>query len=236
MPTFGDGYMNSWRPDRCYGVIYADPPWSFRNFSEKGTGRNAVAHYPCLDVAQLAALDIASLAARDCILFLWATDPLLPQALQLIDAWGFRFKTVGFYWAKINKSADPECFSESAFFTGLGYWTRANVEQCLLATRGAPARMAKDVKRLIVAPRREHSRKPEQVHRRIERLACGPYIELFARQSQPGWDAWGNQVGLFDAGVVETRNRPSNMARRSQQHSFLLSAKAESVLSAKAES
>jgi N6-adenosine-specific RNA methylase IME4 len=197
---------------RKYGVIYADPPWNFRNFSEKGTGRNAISHYECLDYESLVSLDPGRAAARDCVLFLWAVDPLLPKALQLVEAWGFTFKTVGFYWAKTNKRADLQKLSATDFFTGLGYWTRANVEQCLLATRGTPPRLAKDVKRLIVSPRREHSRKPDEMYERIERLARGPYLELFARQSRPGWDAWGKQVGLFDDGAVKTRNRPSNMA------------------------
>jgi N6-adenosine-specific RNA methylase IME4 len=206
--------MNYSKPHRRYGVIYADPPWNFRNFSEKGTGRNAVAHYSCMDFNEIAALRPQRWAAKDCVLFLWATDPLLPKALELIEAWGFTYKTVGFYWAKTNKRADPEALSVSDFFTGLGYWSRANVEQCLLATRGSPPRMAKDVKRLVIAPRREHSRKPNEVYDRIERLARGPYLELFARQSRRGWDRLGNQASLFDRGPVRTRNRPSSMAER----------------------
>ena len=89
---------------RKYGAIYADPPWSFRNWSARGTGRNAVSHYDCLDFRSLAALPVSELAADDCALFLWATDPLLPQALDLIRAWGFEYKTVAFYWAKLNSS------------------------------------------------------------------------------------------------------------------------------------
>jgi N6-adenosine-specific RNA methylase IME4 len=208
--------MNSSKPRKTYGVIYADPPWNFKNYSEKGTGRNAVAHYPCLDFKQIAALDIGRFAAKDCALFLWATDPLLPKALELIQAWGFEYKTVAFYWAKTNKRADLSALSETDFFCGLGYWTRANIEQCLLATRGKPPRLAKDVRRLIISPRREHSRKPDETYDRIERLARGPYLEVFARQSREGWDAVGREVALFDNGHVETRNRPSNMARSKQ--------------------
>ena len=101
--------------------------------------------------------------------------------------------------------------SSEGFFTGLGYWTRANPEQCLLATRGKPGRLAKDVRRLVVAPRREHSRKPDQIRELIERLVQGPYLELFARETKPGWDCWGNQVGIFDAGEVNTRRQPSRL-------------------------
>jgi len=90
---------------RKYGVIYADPPWSFRNWSAKGTGRNAVSHYDCLDFPSLAALPFADLAADDCALFLWVTDPLLPRGLELLKAWGFEYKTVAFYWVKLNSAA-----------------------------------------------------------------------------------------------------------------------------------
>lgn len=205
-------------PHKRYGVIYADPPWNFRNFSEKGTGRNAVSHYKCMDFDQLAALEPQRWAAKDCVLFIWATDPLLPKALELISAWGFAYKTVGFYWVKTNKRADLTSLSEADFFTGLGYWSRANAEQCLLATRGSPPRLAKDVRRLIVSPRREHSRKPDEVRARIERLARGPYLEMFSRQSHPRWDAWGDQPALFDAGPVQTRNRPSHMGTAASQY------------------
>jgi N6-adenosine-specific RNA methylase IME4 len=192
---------------RKYGVIYADPPWSFRNWSAKGTGRNAISHYDCLDFASLAALPIASLGADDCALFLWATDLLLPRALELIRAWGFEYKTVGFYWVKLNAKSKHDV----DYFTGLGYWTRANPEQCLLATRGKPLRRAMDVKRLVVEKRREHSRKPDCVSERIERLVCGPYLELFARETRPGWDCWGDQLALFDQGSVLTRRQPSRL-------------------------
>jgi N6-adenosine-specific RNA methylase IME4 len=192
-----------------YGVIYADPPWFFKNYSPKGEGRNAVCHYPCMSPKELASLPVPDLAAKDCVLLFWAVDPLLPAAFDLIKAWGFEFKTVGFYWVKINRRADPDRLSEADFFTGLGYWTRANVEQCLLATRGHPPRRAKDVRKLLISPRREHSRKPDEIYGRIERLAHGPYLELFARQSRPGWDQLGAETGLFDHGPVETRKRPS---------------------------
>jgi len=134
---------------RRYGVIYADPPWSFRNWSAKGTGRNAISHYDCLDFPALAALPVSDLAADNCALFLWATDPLLPRAFELIKAWGFEYKTVAFYWVKFNSAAKHD----ADYFTGLGYWTRANPEQCLLATRGKPPRKAKDVRRLVVEKR-----------------------------------------------------------------------------------
>ncbi|MEI9887733.1 MAG: MT-A70 family methyltransferase [Rhizomicrobium sp.] len=200
----------SFSKQRKYRAIYADPPWSFRNWSAKGTGRNAVSHYDCLDFDALTKLPVQDYAEDDCALFLWATDPLLPKAMELIDAWGFEFKTVAFYWVKLNTKAE----SDTSYFTGLGYWTRANPEQCLLATRGKPSRRAKDVRKLIVDRRREHSRKPDQVRDRIERLVEGPYVELFARETKKGWDCWGNQTGLFDKGSAQTRRQPSNLADR----------------------
>jgi N6-adenosine-specific RNA methylase IME4 len=195
--------MHSLRPRR-YGTIYADPPWSFRNWSEKGTGRNAVSHYDCLSFDALAKLPVSDYAAEDCALFLWAVDPLLDKAFELIRRWGFEYKTVGFYWVKQNRKSE-------GFFTGLGYWTRANPEQCLFATRGKPRRLNKDVRKLIVAPRREHSRKPENVREHIERLVPGPYLELFARETKSGWDCWGDQSGLFDRGAVPTRRQASRL-------------------------
>lgn len=202
----------SYSPPRTkYSVIYADPPWSFVTYSDKGKGRSAEAHYNCLTLSELCGIPVAEWAVDDSVLFLWTTDPLLPQALKLISAWGFTYKTVGFYWAKLNKSAPKNRFAERNFFTGLGYWTRANVEQCLLATRGNPKRVARDVRRLVIAPRREHSRKPDEVYDRIERLIEGPYLELFARSSHPGWDCWGNEAGLFDKGPVRTRRFPSTL-------------------------
>lgn len=190
-----------------YGAIYADPPWSFRNWSDKGTGRNAISHYDCLDRQTLASLPVADLAAEDCVLFLWVTDPMLPDAFELIKAWGFTFKTVGFYWVKLNAASK----NNTDYFTGLGYWTRANPEQCLLATRGKPRRQAKNVRRLVVDRRREHSRKPDCIRERIERLVDGPYLELFARETKPGWECWGDQITLFNQVSVSTRRQPSSL-------------------------
>lgn len=160
--------------------------------------RNAERHYDCLDFASLAALSVSSLAADNAVLFLWTTDPMLSKALWLIQEWGFEYKTVAFYWVKLNKRARHP----GDYFTGLGYWTRANPEQCLLATKGNPKRLSKVVSRLIVSPRREHSRKPDEVRARIEQLVPGPYIELFARQEAPNWTTWGNEVQRFSRKLI----------------------------------
>jgi N6-adenosine-specific RNA methylase IME4 len=197
-----------------YSVIYADPPWRFQNFSAKGEGRNAIAHYDCLDADNLSRLPVANYAAPNCTLLVWATDPLLPEAFRVINSWGFKYRTVGFYWAKLNKTANLNGFTSDDFFSGLGYWTRANVEQCLLATRGKPQRISKSVRKLCIAPRREHSRKPDEIYSRIEALLAGPYLELFARGTRPGWDHWGDQAGLFDSGPVDTRRFPSELKQQ----------------------
>jgi N6-adenosine-specific RNA methylase IME4 len=180
---------------RHYRVVYADPPWTFATYSRKGKGRSAEAWYDCMSVADIRALPVADWAAPDCVLFLWVTDPLLPTAFEVIRDWGFTYKTVGLYWAKLNKSADPAVFTERSFFAGLGFWTRANPELCLLATRGHPRRRRSDVRKLIVSPRREHSRKPDEAYARIEALCEGPYLEMFARRRRDGWDAWGIESG-----------------------------------------
>jgi N6-adenosine-specific RNA methylase IME4 len=199
-------------PERAgsYRTIYADPPWRFATYSEKGKGRSAEAHYDCMSLAEIKALPVKDWAAPDAALFLWTTDPMLRHAMEVLDAWGFAYKTVAFYWVKLNKGRDGSVLAPHDFFTGMGFWTRANPELCLLATRGHPQRRAADVAKLLLAPRREHSRKPDEAQARIERLVDGPYLELFARSSRPGWDSLGNQAGLFDAGPVRTRRRPSS--------------------------
>jgi N6-adenosine-specific RNA methylase IME4 len=179
-----------------YRVIYADPPWTFSTYSRKGKGRSAEAYYDCMSLADIKALPVMNWAAADCVLLLWTTDPLLPTAFEVIDAWGFTYKTVGFYWAKLNKSADRGTYTDASFFTGLGFWTRANPELCLLATRGHPKRLNADVRKLIVSPRREHSRKPDEAYQRIEALCPGPYLEMFARAPRAGWDRWGAEAEL----------------------------------------
>jgi N6-adenosine-specific RNA methylase IME4 len=195
-----------------FGVIYADPPWRFETYSRRGKGRSAEAHYNCMAFPDVRRLPVGEHAASDCCLFLWTTDPMLLRAMELIDAWGFTFKTVAFTWVKLNSSVRRPIFGEQNFFTGMGYWTRGNPEQCLLATVGRPQRISKAVRQLIISPRREHSRKPDEVYGRIENLVPGPYLELFARSSRPGWTPWGNQVGLFDAVSVPIGRVPSTTA------------------------
>lgn len=178
-------------PIQRYRCILADPPWLYATYSDAGKDRSPEQHYGCMDLAALKALPIARLADKDCALFMWCIDTHTPQAFELIEAWGFTFKTKAFEWVKTNAKSP-------GFFTGMGHWTRANSESCWLATKGKPKRQAKDVRRLIVAPRREHSRKPDEIHERITRLVPGPRLELFGRAEVPGWDVWGNEVTKFN--------------------------------------
>ena len=163
--------MSASPQSKHYRVIYADPPWTFATYSRKGKGRSPEAYYDCMSLADIKALPVPEWAADDCVLLLWTTDPLLEKAFDIIRAWGFTYKTVGFYWAKLRKP-DP-FYNDGSFFTGLGFWTRANPEPCLLATRGKPHRRGADVRKLIVSPRREHSRKPDEAYERIEALMRG---------------------------------------------------------------
>ncbi len=182
---------------RTYSVIYADPPWRFSNWSPhrvwcaqepRGHRVRGLAPYPCLTTSEIAALPVADLAAKDCLLFLWAVYPMLPDALEVMRAWGFAFKTCAFTRVKLRRSG-------TGFHLGMGFWTRANPEICLLGVRGHPKRVSRAVPNLVISPLREHSRKPDEVRERIVEL-CGdlPRVELFARQRFPGWHAWGNDV------------------------------------------
>ena len=187
-------------PRGHFKAIYADPAWSFRVWNkDTGNGRSAESHYSTMSMEEIAALPVADLAADDCVLFMWACWPSLPEALSIIEAWGFAYKTCGFDWMKAH-AGQIEMFRDDADVqVGMGYWTRANSEPCLLATRGRPKRRNADVRMGIIEPRREHSRKPDCVPKRIERLVEGPYLELFARTQRPGWTVWGNQTDKFKA-------------------------------------
>ena len=181
-----------------YSVIYADPPWSFNVYSGKVKIRSADRHYDTQSLDDIKAMPVAELAADDCALMMWAVMPELPGALEVIKAWGFTYKTVAFTWVKENRSGN-------GLFWGMGYWTRANAEVCLLATKGAPKRQAMDVHQIIMSPVSEHSRKPDEAQVRIERLLPGPYLELYGRRPTPGWTVWGNQISrnLFQQEIPE---------------------------------
>ncbi len=168
-----------------YAAIYADPPWRYTMWG--GHGR-VERHYPTMELEEIKALPVGELADKNCALFLWTTLPMMEEALQVIRSWGFTYKTAAFVWIKLNRQG-------SGIFWGMGYWTRANAEICLLATKGNPKRRARNIHQVIISRVEEHSKKPDEARRRIEALLGDvPRIELFARRPASGWDVWGNEV------------------------------------------
>jgi N6-adenosine-specific RNA methylase IME4 len=170
-------------PDKRYGVIYADPPWRFETYSERGMDRSAENHYPTQATAQIAGMKIADkVAAKDCVLFLWATVPMLPQCLGVMFDWGFNYKSA-IAWAKDK--------------AGTGYWVCGQCELLLIGARGnipAPA-PGEQPPAIIEAPRGRHSEKPEIFYEIIEQLFPNlPRIELYARNKRKGWDSWGPEL------------------------------------------
>lgn len=171
-----------------YNIIYADPPWNY--LVRTGIPNGIQTKYPTLSIPQICNLPIRTVADYHSVLFLWTTDAMIPDALRVISAWGFQYRTVAFVWSKRTVQNVPHHM--------WGNWTLKNTEQCLLATRGQPHSLFKrnsTVRQLIEAPKQEHSRKPDQVSERIvELLGDIPRLELFARRKTPGWDVWGNEV------------------------------------------
>ena len=185
-----------------YKVIYADPPWQYRVYSKKGQGRSAENHYHTMNIDDIRSLPVADIADDDCVLFLWITFPCLKEGISVMESWGFTYKTCGFNWVKRNKKKDT-------YFMGLGFWTRSNSEVCLIGTKGHPKRVSKVVSQICDARVMAHSKKPDEIRKRIVEL-CGdvPRIELFARKTADGWDCLGDEIDgkdIRDAlkGVIE---------------------------------
>ena len=175
-------------PNKKYNIIYADPAWSYKVWSKKGQGRSAEHHYSTMNIDDIKNLPIQDIADDNCILFIWVTFPLLKDSFDVIESWGFTYKTVGFTWVKKNKKTD-------SWFWGMGHWTRANAELCLIATKGTIKRQSASVHQVIDTPIERHSKKPDIVRDKIVELVGDlPRIELFARQTAKGWDSWGNEV------------------------------------------
>ena len=189
-------------PNKKYQIIYADPPWQFEYYSRDWhktvpQSRSVYKHYNDMSIEDIKLIPVKEISNKDCCLFIWVVNSLLPQGLEVIKEWGFVYKTIAFTWVKQNKS-------EIGFSFGMGYWTRSNPEICLIATKGSPKRVNAGIRQLILSPKQEHSKKPTEVRNRIVQL-CGdlPRIELFARppkdrlfedESYKGWDLWGNEV------------------------------------------
>ena len=175
--------------DKKYSIIYADPAWTYRVWNKKGAGRTAASHYNVSSLQEMKDLPVESISEKNCALFMWATMPNLQEALALGAAWGFTYKTCAFTWVKRNKIAD-------SYFVGMGYYTRANSELCLLFTKGKPLmRKSKSVRQVCDARIMRHSEKPAEIRDRIVELFGDlPRIELFSRHKIECWDAWGNEV------------------------------------------
>lgn len=190
-------------PEGRYSCLLADPPWTFQGYTDDVGSRDIRRHYATMKPADIEALPVADIAARDAFLFLWVTGPCLERAFGVMRAWGFRYSGIGFTWVKIKRGLSEQQLriirmADHNLHVGLGFGTRKNTEVCLLARRGSPVRLAKNIREVILAPVREHSRKPDEARERIERFCAGPRVELFARDTRPGWTSWGTEVGKFD--------------------------------------
>jgi len=174
-------------PTKKYDIILSDAPWSYRDKALYGN-IGACCKYPVQSLEWIKALPVSSISSDDCALFFWVTMPMLPVSFEVIKVWGFEYKTCAFTWIKKNKKKD-------SLFWGLGRWTRANPELCLLATKGKPKRVSASVHSVIESPIGRHSEKPAIVRDKIvELMGDLPRVELFARERVEGWDCWGNEV------------------------------------------
>jgi N6-adenosine-specific RNA methylase IME4 len=184
-----------------FGVIYADPPWPWDTWGSGGRVHTcADQHYGLTTVDAIKALPVARLAADDCALFLWCTGPhmAIGNHVEVFNAWGFEPGTFEFIWIKTTQSATIVTLDGEGLHWGNGYSTRSNGEVCLIATKGSPLRLATNVHQVVLAPVGEHSAKPDEVRRRIERLFGGPYLELYGRKLVSGWTVWGNEIPRAD--------------------------------------
>lgn len=182
-----------------YSIIYADPPWWYSSRSDHRKTRfkgGAMSHYPVMRNSELKALSVGDLAADNCALFMWATMPNLPEQIEVLKSWGFRYVTVAFTWIKTNPSTQGRLWlTKKDLFFGVGYYTKSNAEICLLGIKGKMKPVSNSVSSAILSPRGRHSEKPAEIRDRIVALYGDvPRIELFARTQTAGWDCWGNEV------------------------------------------
>lgn len=185
-----------------YNIIYADPAWEYneRNNGHTKFGRGVHGYYPVMSYSDIKALRVQDIADDNCALILWVTFPLLDKQIKIIEHWGFRYCTIAFVWIKTNKRQNLEqasffpCEYLDTFF-GVGYYTKSNTEICLLGMKGQVPVKDNTISNIILAPREEHSKKPNIVRDKITDLFGDiPRIELFARDKAYGWDVWGNEV------------------------------------------
>jgi len=177
-------------PDKKYKIIYADPPWTYTDTGGTKNARGmAKSFYETMDIDEIKKLPVNSIADENSFLFLWATEPLIQEALDVVKSWGFVYKNFGFTWVK--KTTDGKDF------VGMGHYTRANPEICLLGLKGKVEVVDHSIRKLVYSKVRQHSKKPDIVRDKIVQL-CGdlPRIELFARTKVHGWDVWGNDEKL----------------------------------------
>ena len=184
-----------------YQIIYADPPWKYNSRANHKTRfrGGACGHYDLMSMDEIKKLPIQDLANNNCALFMWVTFPYLEEQIKLFKHWGFRYRTVGFNWIKTNKRQNLEQYSylptEPDPFFGVGYYTKSNSELCLLGIKGQLEVLDNSISSIVIAQRREHSRKPDEIRDKIIRLFGDlSRIELFAREKTEGWDVWGNEV------------------------------------------
>lgn len=175
-------------PNKTYDIIYADPPYQYSD-KMKGHSFSLDHEYKTQSIEWIKSLPVKDIANETCCLFLWVTSPMLDKGIEVIKAWGFKYKTVAFCWSKKSKNGKN--------ISNLGRWTLGNVELCLLGIRGSPNkwRLDRTVKQLVEYERTKHSRKPPIVRDRIvQLLGDRPRIELFAREQVEGWDCWGDEI------------------------------------------
>lgn len=179
--------------DKRYSVIYADPPWEY---PKSGSARNARGmakqHYATMPTADICRLPIRKICSENAVCFMWATFPNISEAIKVLEAWGFEYKTAAFVWVKKNKRSN-------SLFWGMGAYTRANAEVCLLGiskqTKAKEIVKSHSVHQIIMSKIGIHSQKPGEARERIAALLGDvPRIELFARENVKGWDCWGNEV------------------------------------------
>lgn len=205
-------------PAERYDVIYADPPWLYSNYSEKGEDRNAKAWYDCMTAEDIWALPVSDIAAENAMLGIWGTSPMLVELLETVRRWGFRYVTIGHVWIKLNKSVGLRTVVDllKDVFMSTGYWTRSNAEILVLASRGSPKRGSKSIRQVVFAPRGRHSEKPLVFRENLEKLIVleNPNrpirrVELFCRRKPTEeWHVWGNQVGALEQEGAIVKRRP----------------------------